>query len=142
MEINKCPYCKKKLEKVPLKKKKCEFCGKYIYPRSRPKTKGKVLVTENELKKIEAEWIKYALSHKWFKILEKFGVTKNDYLMAQEDLRKKFNMFPFITDVYTYLFEHLRLDCYKSGDIKKVKLIEMEYEKFRKEREKKKILFE
>ncbi|MFH1431520.1 MAG: hypothetical protein ABIG37_03580 [Nanoarchaeota archaeon] len=135
MEINKCPYCKKKLEKIPLKKKKCEFCGKCIYPRSRPETKGKVLVTENELKKIEFEWIKYALSHKWFKILNKWGVTKEDYLKNLEILRQRFNMFPFMNDVFWLLFNNLLIECYKKGDLKKATIIQNDMKEFREEEE-------
>ncbi|MFH1311502.1 MAG: hypothetical protein ABIH65_03800 [Nanoarchaeota archaeon] len=137
METNKCPYCKKKLEKIPLKKNMCEFCGKCIYPRSHPNSKGKVLVTENELKKIEAEWIKYALLHKWFKRLNKWGVTKEDYLKELEILRQRFSMFPFMNDVFWSLFNKLLIECYKKGDLKKATLIQNAMKEFREEEEKK-----
>lgn len=55
-EMGKCPYCKNKLEKVPSRKKKCEFCGKYIYSRTRPSDRKKVLVTENQAREIDKEW--------------------------------------------------------------------------------------
>ena len=136
METNKCPYCKKRLAKIPLKKSMCEFCGKYIYPRSHPNNREKVLVTESELKKIEAEWIKYALSHKWFKRLNKLGVTKEDYLKELEILRQRFNMFPFIDDVFWSLFNKLLLECYKKGDLKKATMVQNSMKEFREEEEK------
>ncbi len=55
-EIDKCPYCKKKLEKIPQKKKKCEFCGNFMYSRTRPLDKKKVLLREDQAKEIEIEW--------------------------------------------------------------------------------------
>lgn len=64
-----CPYCKKVLEKKPMKKKKCPFCNNFIYVRNR------ILVTENETIIIDA-----------MKILEQYGVTEKDF----ENHKKKF----------------------------------------------------
>ena len=51
-----CPYCNKELERKPGKKKKCPHCGKYIYVRTRPQDKKKVLVTEDQAELIEEQW--------------------------------------------------------------------------------------
>ncbi|MFH1022391.1 MAG: hypothetical protein V1809_03295 [Planctomycetota bacterium] len=51
-----CPYCKTNLEKRPVRKSKCKSCGQYIYVRTRPSDKKKVLVTEDQKKKIDELW--------------------------------------------------------------------------------------
>jgi len=51
-----CPYCKQKLKKVPSRKKKCEFCGKYIFVRTRPIDRKKVLVTDREKEEVDKQW--------------------------------------------------------------------------------------
>ena len=44
VEKQECPYCHKKLSKVLKRKTKCEFCGKSIYVRTRPKDMKKILI--------------------------------------------------------------------------------------------------
>ncbi len=51
-----CPYCNKELEKKPGRKKKCPFCGNFIYVRTRPYDSEKVLVTETQIKELEKQW--------------------------------------------------------------------------------------
>lgn len=51
-----CPYCSKKLEKKPSRKKKCPHCENYIYSRTRPYDKKKILITESEIDQIEEQW--------------------------------------------------------------------------------------
>ena len=58
-EIDKCPNCQTKLEHIPTRKKKCEFCGKFIYVRTRPIDRKRVLVTEKEKEEIESLWQKH-----------------------------------------------------------------------------------
>ena len=99
METNKCPYCKKRLEKVPSRKKKCDFCGKYIYIRTRPKDKKKVLVKKDEINKIEKEWIDYAIKSIRFKKLKEFGVEKRDFIKTYNILKERFGSSPLISDV-------------------------------------------
>jgi len=52
-----CPYCNKILEEFPQKKKKCRYCGNYIFVRKRPADRKKYLIREDEIKKIEEEWL-------------------------------------------------------------------------------------
>lgn len=54
----KCPYCNAELAKFPARKTKCKNCGKYIYVRTRPLDRKKVLLKENELELLEEEWEK------------------------------------------------------------------------------------
>ena len=51
-----CPYCDAPLAKMPGRKKKCPACSQYIYIRTRPLDRQRVLLTESELPAIEAQW--------------------------------------------------------------------------------------
>jgi ssDNA-binding Zn-finger/Zn-ribbon topoisomerase 1 len=51
-----CPNCKIELEKKTSRKKKCPHCKKYIYSRTRPYDKKKILVTEVQIEIIEEQW--------------------------------------------------------------------------------------
>lgn len=53
-----CPYCDAGLEKRPKRKKKCPYCGNFVYVRTRPSDRKKVLVTEDDAQKIDEEWMK------------------------------------------------------------------------------------
>jgi hypothetical protein len=50
-----CPYCGFKLDKSPLKKTKCLNCHNYIYVRTNLITKEKMLLTEEQVNKLENE---------------------------------------------------------------------------------------
>jgi uncharacterized Zn finger protein (UPF0148 family) len=54
-----CPYCKSPLAKIPSRKTKCVNCNKYIYVRTRPSDRAKVLVTKQQAEKIEEQWNEY-----------------------------------------------------------------------------------
>jgi hypothetical protein len=51
-----CPYCSSALEKKPGRKKKCPDCGNFIYVRTRPIDRERVLVTEAQIAEIERQW--------------------------------------------------------------------------------------
>ena len=50
-----CPYCSFKLDKSPLKKTKCQNCHNYIFVRTNMITKEKMLLTEEQVNKLEKE---------------------------------------------------------------------------------------
>jgi hypothetical protein len=52
-----CPYCAKPLDKMPRRKTKCPFCANYMYVRTRPSDKKRVVVTEQDAVKIEKQWM-------------------------------------------------------------------------------------
>lgn len=58
-----CPYCKKKLAKIPGSKTKCVFCSKYMYVRANPFSESRRVVTEEEVELIDDEWARR--SGKW-----------------------------------------------------------------------------
>jgi hypothetical protein len=51
-----CPYCSFALEKKPGRKKKCPDCGSFIYVRTRPIDRERVLVTEAQIAEIDRQW--------------------------------------------------------------------------------------
>lgn len=51
-----CPYCENFLSKRPSRKAKCPHCGKFIFVRTRPLDRKRVLVTESEAEAIENQW--------------------------------------------------------------------------------------
>jgi len=51
-----CPYCAKPLDKMPGRKTKCQFCANYMYVRTRPADKKRVVVTEQDAAKIDEQW--------------------------------------------------------------------------------------
>ncbi|OGN90711.1 MAG: hypothetical protein A2158_03860 [Chloroflexi bacterium RBG_13_46_14] len=51
-----CPYCSQSLVKMPGKKTKCPSCGKFMYVRTRPSDRKRVIVTEQDAAKIEEQW--------------------------------------------------------------------------------------
>ncbi len=51
-----CPYCAKPLDKMPGRKTKCPFCAHFMYIRTRPADKKRVVVTEQDAAKIDEQW--------------------------------------------------------------------------------------
>ncbi|MFW6026377.1 MAG: hypothetical protein ACOCRX_08540 [Candidatus Woesearchaeota archaeon] len=49
----KCPNCNKELDKVPGAKTKCPHCGKYMYVRTTPIKRERLVVTEKEKEDID-----------------------------------------------------------------------------------------
>jgi tetratricopeptide (TPR) repeat protein len=56
MDLAACPYCNRKLEKTPGRKKACPHCGNYIYVRTRPNDFIKILVTKQDADTIQKQW--------------------------------------------------------------------------------------
>lgn len=51
-----CPYCQNALKKVPGAKTKCSRCGQFMYVRTRPEDRARVVVTEAEAHRMEEDW--------------------------------------------------------------------------------------
>ncbi len=131
---DKCPNCGKRLEKIPGRTINCVFCNKKIYVRTIVKGQKKVLADLEGVKKIDEEWVKYALQSDWFKILKKdFGIAEKDYLSAHDELTKKFGFFPRHRDIFWTIFNNLMLEAIKEDNDKKVKLLQKYMEKFKSE---------
>lgn len=88
-----CPHCQKKLNPVPKRKKKCPFCEKFMYSRTRPSDRKKVLVTEEEKDKIEEQWAILSEDSE-----ERLSELK-EYKDAKQELKAKFGKDPPPHDV-------------------------------------------
>ena len=93
-EIDHCPYCKEKLEKIPTRKSKCPHCKEYIYSRTRPSDRKKILIREDQIKELENEWSKYYDEKEKSELYE-----QEDFKKARDDLTKQFGKEPSINDV-------------------------------------------
>jgi len=130
---DKCPNCKKKLEKIPGKTINCTFCKKRIYVRIRVKDRKKVLVDLKGVKQIDKEWTKYALKSNWFKVLKSLGILEKDYMGAHDELTKKWGFNPRHRDIFWSLFNKILINSMKEGNSEKYKLIQEYMNKFRSE---------
>jgi ssDNA-binding Zn-finger/Zn-ribbon topoisomerase 1 len=74
---NICPYCNKKLDKMPLKKTKCIFCSNFIYSRTVPYTNEKLLFREDQIPLLEAKWNLYMFS------------KRGDFYVSEQELEKE-----------------------------------------------------
>lgn len=89
-----CPYCLERLSKRPQRKSKCINCGKYIFVRTRPTDRKRVLVTEEQAKEIEAQWSEIQ------DIPQKPIVEKNLFDDEKARLAKKFGRVPPDNDIF------------------------------------------
>lgn len=107
-----CPYCHQRLAKAPARKTKCPYCGQFMYVRTRPKDRKRVLVTKEEADKIDEEWPIIA------------GVsTHNDHFIEKDELeaerkilRKKFGTEPSENDVKWGVFNKQLLKHARNSD--------------------------
>lgn len=100
-----CPYCSKKLESVPSKKKKCKDCGQYIYVRTRPEDRKKVLVTEKQKDEIELQWQQH------YQDKEDAELMQNpDFNSAKRELTKQFGKEPCMGDVKRRVYNQRLLE--------------------------------
>ncbi len=98
-EINRCPYCQSMLEHIPTRKKKCEFCGKQIYVRTRLIDRKKVLVTDKQKDEIEVQWNLQSKTKE-----EEQLMNDPEYVQAKKELTKQFGKEPSINDIKWRLF--------------------------------------
>jgi DNA-directed RNA polymerase subunit RPC12/RpoP len=56
-----CPHCGEHLERRPERKAACPHCGEWIFVRTRPLDRQRVLLTEPETSKVEAEWARFQI---------------------------------------------------------------------------------
>jgi len=94
-----CPNCDQKLSKRPGRKAKCPHCGNFIYVRTRPSDKKRVLVTEDQAEAIKEQWSIETGTHKQYladkkraattkKKLEKKGIAATDRDVRFQELRE------------------------------------------------------
>ena len=98
-----CPYCKKILEQTPKQKKRCPSCSNFIFVRTLPLTHQKVLVTEDEAKKIDKEWDKVSSRKNAILQLSSYGISENEF----DNYKKNFKFEVSDSDVIWSLLNNL-----------------------------------
>lgn len=56
---NECPNCHSQLDKIPARKTKCKHCGEFMFVRTLPKNRARVLVTKMQADQIDEEWVSW-----------------------------------------------------------------------------------
>ena len=87
-----CPNCNANLETRPQRKKKCPACGNFIYVKTLPKTREKVLVTESQAKEIEAQWSVISANQErenWLAEFNSLGISEIEYYQGKDQLSAK-----------------------------------------------------
>lgn len=51
-----CPYCQAALKRIPAAKTQCPYCGHFMYVRTRPDNRARVVVTDAEARRIDEAW--------------------------------------------------------------------------------------
>lgn len=102
-----CPYCKNALIKFPSRKTKCRHCNNYIFVRKLNDSRFKSLVTEAQAQEIDIEREKDYLKYRGFHDLEKFGVTKDEFIKRKEEHYLKYGIENNNNDVVWSLFNDL-----------------------------------
>lgn len=105
-----CPYCSKPLDKMPSRKKSCPHCGKFMYVRTRPVDKQRVLVTEDGVKDIEKQWAAIHARQRAMQFVE-----QEEFEKEKEILASRFGREPPDNDVLwalhnKHLLEHTRMN--------------------------------
>lgn len=105
-EEAKCPACHRKLKKMPSRKTKCPHCEQFIYVRTRPQDRKKVLATEEEAEKIEEDWL-IASGNR-----ELYSIAEDEIRKERETFREKFGKEPKENDIkWGLLNKHLLEDA-------------------------------
>jgi DNA-directed RNA polymerase subunit RPC12/RpoP len=99
-----CPHCSQKLEKMPGRKKKCPHCGEYIFVRTRPSDRKKIIIREGQIDLIEEQWSIVNGNH------EEFLAAKNRFLKKKRELQDKWGKPPSDNDVQWALYNEELLD--------------------------------
>ena len=84
-----CPYCKVQLAKRPQRKKKCPSCGNFIFVRTLPTTREKVLATEAEARRIDEEWAQRHRHMRWLDFLNANGISERAFAQKKKTYREK-----------------------------------------------------
>ena len=116
-----CPYCKNSLIKFPSRKTKCPHCEKSIFVKRLNDSKFKTLITEEHAQKTEIEREKEDLKYKGFHNLEKFSITKDEFIKRKEEHYLKYGIENNNNDVVWSLFNELLIK--NANDVDTLRMI-------------------
>ncbi|WP_139172592.1 hypothetical protein [Onishia taeanensis] len=78
-----CPHCSIALDKMPGRKKKCPSCSEFIFVRTCPEERVKVLVREDQIELIEKKWAIENGAHEQFLAENRDREAIKNQLMSQ-----------------------------------------------------------
>ncbi len=113
-----CPHCRGLLTQRPKRKKKCPLCGRYIFVRTTPTTRERILVTEEEAERIDEEWLRLSFRKEWLRRLEQFGVTEADFATQKRVLAGRVGEKASDRDVIWSLFNTAVTKTHELGMLK------------------------
>ncbi|RJO59584.1 hypothetical protein C4546_01780 [Candidatus Parcubacteria bacterium] len=105
-----CPYCSSALEKPPARKTKCPHCGKYIFVRTHPKNRERVVVTEEQAAAIDNEWLVQQTASD-----PSLG-GEEEFYQEKEILQKRFGKVPSVSDIKWGLLNKRAGEAMKKSD--------------------------
>lgn len=114
-----CPYCKKKLPKMPKRKSNCPFCGEAMWLLREPGMQIKLLMTAERAKEVLEAWAqvyKRTLKQK----VEWLGVTDKSIEEIKNELREKFKTEPGEHDIIWRIYNE---ELLKATDYQDKKII-------------------
>lgn len=105
-----CPYCHKTLSKIPGAKTKCPHCNEFMFIRTRPKDRSRVVVTKTEANNIDEEWAIITGSRDVF-------IAEEEFVAEKGILQKRFRgKNPSDNDVNWSLLNKQLMKHAKNGD--------------------------
>jgi phage FluMu protein Com len=105
-----CPYCKRKLAKIPGRKTKCPHCSEFMYVRTSPSDNARMVVTKEQADRIAEEW---AIVDGTYDLLV---AEKKQVEEERVRLRIKFGKEPSANDVEWGLLNKSLLEDARNGD--------------------------
>lgn len=116
----KCPYCEAKLLKEPKRGATCKKCGKVFHVVTRPSDRKKVIVTEEEQRVFQEEWLGQdelmLLKNTIARLYLKEADFKKAFDAESKLLEKKFGSLPQAKDVLWGLANALIAEKIRAGD--------------------------
>ncbi len=104
-KLDQCPHCDTNLDKIPKRKKKCPHCGDYIFVRTRPLDRKKVLVTEKQKSDVEREWNRYYEEKEYSQLLQ-----DEEYQKEKKSLFSELGRDPTLAELKTSVLENQMLE--------------------------------
>lgn len=108
-----CPHCSRLLNTMPGRKKKCPYCANFIYVRTRPADRKRVLVTEADSREVERQW---ELEHESRELEREYLQSKDEFDELKAALMKKFGREPSDNDVLWGVYNNQRIDHAKKSN--------------------------
>ena len=126
-----CPYCSYMLEKFPSRKQKCSSCGKTFVVRTHYETRQKLVLTETDAVKFDAEKDKYYLDKSLLDGIKKYiyvdrGAVDKLVEKTRIELTKKFGKPAALGDVAWGVANRMSIDAMRKGDMALLGMIQFQ----------------